>query len=389
MKPIINFSPPKTSTSALYFAFNNFENYQQVSIKEWVYLYLLSALGETSYSDRFAKFYGTRAHEQWWKNIYISHIKHLQYFLEHESSEYCLEQIKHTQKLIFENHSIDNYLNLFKNNSSRFLVDFDVRNHQISPNFFQGLLNKAPDLVAFCGVRPFISLLVSRIHEIFAWSVVNRSEDMMLNTIDANLISSTEYNDFIEALIVSLSIVKQYYKGMGDDLLSDSYAPFDLIEPVDKSNHYSLNSNKIDCINLSRTLIKSTDYIKIFRLLKPINYEVLYFNPARIISSLGDFQFFLNKKGVKTGNLNKNICGSRVRESSNIVIDKILSSKEIRLILYEVYECAQSYYRNNVDRNMLNIIFPEILNFQSINHSMLRTLDLRNNQVIFDPPRIS
>lgn len=334
--PIIYFSLPKTASSYLFYALKASDNYRESVIKEWGYLAKLSKIGPTTFFDRKNKFFDNEDEKSCWRNRYNTLCQFLDFYKDKPYSQYAIDQLDLLHKLVFSDHSIQDYLNIFQT-TQYFQVDFSTNNYLIRTEKLIEINKNNP--IYICSLRPFLPQLVSFIHETFAYSgdksINHVSLDIPFNEHEIN---QQHIDRFIPKLHQWLVLsIKKYNQEDDCDTFNEVY-----------KFYYPTNA-----IRLQQKLLNS----------KAKN--VLYINSSKVRDALPFIFDFLNDKGINVGKINiDSFTDKKVRKKSENVMMKIFYNKEIRKLVWQLHESAKSYYNNNY--NFLNVpiefFFPFSLN---------------------------
>lgn len=390
MPPVIYFGPPKTSSTCLYHAFTAFPNYLQVGTKEWVYLLPLDVLGELDYADRFGRLHGTRAFMKWWKNIYVSYIEHLKHFVQHPSSEYCQAQLEHGHHLIFDRHSVENYLGLFGVGEGRFTVDFCVRNVAVSKQLVSQIKSKAPDAIFLVGMRPFLPLLVSRMHEHFVWFSESKTHIAEI-AIDEARVNDSEIVRFSDLLNEALDHLCEFYSDGRAVAVSetetrarwlgskDAVEATGLVEPADVRYARSM----------AHGMYITTNYVDIIAKLDSNPEQAIFFNSVKVPHFLNELEPELRRRGLGTGGFIAQKKTPRIRESSASVVDRLLAHDAISGKLQAIVHAAKGFFRKRVDARTFEFLFPDTrYDAKGLCLEMLREMDSSPKPIIVAQPQL-
>jgi hypothetical protein len=392
MPPVIYFGPPKTSSTFLYHAFTAFPNYLRVGTKEWAYLRPLDVLGELDYVDRFGRLHGTRAFRGW-RNIYVSYIEHLKHFVQHPSSEYCQSQLDHGHRLIFDRHSVDHYLDLFRVGKERFVVDFCVRNFAISSQLVSQIRSQAPDAVFLVGMRPFVPLLVSSMHEYFVWFAQTKTRSAEV-AIDQSRVNDDELLQFGRLVSLALDQVLELYERGGPCPSSERATQAEkMLQMIGMESLDTTGLNDRSEQDYVAVLVNwfygNTNYVDIIAKLTSSPEQVIFFNAVKVPDHLPELESELRRRGVQTGGYVDQGAAKRIRESSSSVVNRLLADEGVSAKIRMIARVAEGYFRRRVDPLTAAFFFPKAhAEGEALCLETLRKMDTEAKQVIVQPPHL-
>ena len=361
LPPVVFFSPPKTLSTFLYFGLNAFAEYQRTAVKEWRYLRHLCSLGPTTFRDRQAYFSETVAFSDW-RTIMRSLSSQISELGDGALCEEVLTELRHSDALLFSDHSFDGYAELFRIDPTKFLVDLDTTNFFVSTRFLKRLVEKCERIVLLLPVRPFIPHLVSWFGESFAWfgRARNRSANVGVDSVVADSVSDDEVDWFQESRIELLpKLTEAFSRG------ARPISEYDANLPLPREA-YALSSRTSEHDpELVRSAaneihdICSWDYlIRKICDSSAAQSTLAYYGPglARNWETFaGQFRLHMGANLLPSG---KPVQRDRIRASDSTLLNRIFARPDIRRLVAEVAEAAKARFQYEMGAEFARLFFP-------------------------------
>jgi hypothetical protein len=375
--PVVYIGPPKTSTSYLYYAYAACSNYQQLAVKEWRYLNCLYNYGQTSYSDRLGLYQGSAAFHSNWRSIYLSYLAHLDYLAEKPSNDYVLTQLLHTSQLILSRHSLNEYIELFDISPGRFVVDLNPLNGLTSGDFLLELAKRSPGILFVSGFRPFISHIISLLHEVYAWYQWRESTSLD-KAVDENI--ENKYENIYEFglyVVDVLNATADLYSSSNEEDVETMQRLF-----AAKALHQKFGETSYEEEVQHRAVnfyLHTNSHLRIskIKICKSNRAGFIPFNSTKI-SDPDVFSEYLRcheRLGVDLGVVCKEIKKERVRESIGGLIKQIFFENGVKNALLGLEESSANYHKSRLGHGLFRFLFPSINGLNDDWHLTCRRMD--------------
>jgi len=331
------------------------------------------------------KLYGSSAHQDW-KNIYNSYVAHLEHFAHKPSSLEVLRQLRHSQSLIFDRHTIRHYISLFERQDDKFLVDLNPLNHLASYATLSDLTDQAPEAVFVAGLRPLITYLTSYAHEryIFLHGEKTQRSIMFPEPPPGDQTQEIEVfsNYFIDVIRKTKKLYQQHQPATIEDALK-RFSQNRLNKPPPGGGEVS--SRETVLIEALMLYMHTNLFLLLEKLLKINKTKAFIAFNATKIGKQNVFEKFLDEHsqlGVNLGRVSLDAHPGRIRESSGPVINKLFASELLRHEIFQLTEVISRYHAPRITSDLHKFLFPALPQISAEWFTFCREIDSQSTDFI-------